>query len=334
MVSHPVEGYFIITQDDHIFEVKGLLHPADRLIAYLRYVPDSAGDRTTTDGRHYRKIYSLKEREEYLRGTKVDYLWFDNTLGRNVQSVPNTAVALIQDPVDALRQFRDMGGHASPLQDVTVKLAQILVERSEISWSDIGVTGSQLVNLATSKSDIDLVVFGDSVGRKVFSMLLREFDSIPELVRYSDELLDTHVSFRWGSKNTRLEKLREIERRKVLQGIINGYEFFIRLVKLPEDLSFSYGDVSFRDDGISTAVCKVTSSIDRMFTPCIYEVECDSISDLRRIVSFRGRFTEHALEGMDVGVKGRLELVSSADGAKYRRFVLGENPDDYMLPID
>ncbi|MHA1909336.1 MAG: nucleotidyltransferase domain-containing protein, partial [Candidatus Thorarchaeota archaeon] len=313
---------------------KGLLHPEDRLIAYLRYAPDSDGDRTTTDGRHYRKIYSLKEREEYLRKIKMNYLWFDRTLDRNVQSVPNTAVAFIQDPIDALRQFRDMGGHISPLQDSTVKLAQILVERSKISWSDIGVTGSQLVNLATNKSDIDLVIYGDDAGRKVFSMLNQEFDSIPELVRYSDKILDTHVSFRWGSKNTRLKELREIERGKILQGIINDYEFFIRLVKRPEDLNFSYGDVSFRDDGITTAVCKVTSSSDKMFTPCSYEVECDSIPNLRKIVSFRGRFTEHALEGMDVEVKGRLESVSFVDGAKYRRFVLGEDPDDYMLPIN
>ena len=47
----PIEGYFIVTQNDHIFEIKGLLHPKDRLIAYLRYIPDAEGYRYASDGR-------------------------------------------------------------------------------------------------------------------------------------------------------------------------------------------------------------------------------------------------------------------------------------------
>ncbi len=34
-----VEGDFIETKDGIIFDVKGFLHPVDRTVAYIRYLP-------------------------------------------------------------------------------------------------------------------------------------------------------------------------------------------------------------------------------------------------------------------------------------------------------
>ena len=35
----PIEGHFLVTEDGLIFEVKGVIHPEERIIAYLRYAP-------------------------------------------------------------------------------------------------------------------------------------------------------------------------------------------------------------------------------------------------------------------------------------------------------
>jgi predicted nucleotidyltransferase len=39
------EGDFLRLNDNSIFEVKGLVHPAGKLIAYPRYIPDEYGAR-------------------------------------------------------------------------------------------------------------------------------------------------------------------------------------------------------------------------------------------------------------------------------------------------
>ncbi|MFW9845496.1 MAG: hypothetical protein ACFFD6_02010, partial [Candidatus Thorarchaeota archaeon] len=61
--TEPIEGHFIITDDDLIFEVKGVIHPSDRVIAYLRYIKDDSGDRRSRDGTRFRKVYDLVRRE-------------------------------------------------------------------------------------------------------------------------------------------------------------------------------------------------------------------------------------------------------------------------------
>ena len=57
-----IEGDYIETKNDGlIFDVKGLLHPKDRKICFLRFYPSPEGDRVRY-GKHYKKIYDLKKR--------------------------------------------------------------------------------------------------------------------------------------------------------------------------------------------------------------------------------------------------------------------------------
>jgi len=74
-LNEPIEGWFVITYDDLIFEVKGVIHPRNRIIAYVRYVPDIDGER----GGH-RKVYNLHEREVFLKEKFPDYLWKNITI--------------------------------------------------------------------------------------------------------------------------------------------------------------------------------------------------------------------------------------------------------------
>ncbi|KYH39438.1 MAG: DNA polymerase subunit beta, partial [Candidatus Bathyarchaeota archaeon B26-1] len=60
------EGDFIETLEGLIFDVKGLVHPRERVVAYLRYLEDPSGDRVRA-GKRYVKVYSLERREAILR---------------------------------------------------------------------------------------------------------------------------------------------------------------------------------------------------------------------------------------------------------------------------
>jgi len=332
--SRPIEGYFLVTTDNLVFEVKEVLQPAERLIAYLRYAPDSSGERCLYDGTRLSKMVDLKDREAYLRSMAPEYIWLDSSKGREIESVPNERIAYLLDPVDSLKELRDMGSHLDNLQQTSVDLARLLVEESKIDWSDVGITGSQLVGLHTEKSDVDLVVYGESPARRVYQTLKRHSASLAEVESYSGCALDQHTRFRWGGVPQFLDLLRERENRKVLQGLFRGYEFFVRVVKLPEEMMIVYGDVVCHHMGEIEAVCRIVDDRDSIFTPAEYDVSSESMSGLVKVVSYRGRFTEHAHTGERVRIRGRLEevtLVSS--GKKYQQVVLGEKPSDYMVPV-
>ena len=70
------EGDFIETFDGNIFDVKGLVHPSDKVIAFIRYTPDQKGERKR-DGTIYRKMYPLSERYQLLRERFPQYLIHD-----------------------------------------------------------------------------------------------------------------------------------------------------------------------------------------------------------------------------------------------------------------
>ncbi len=329
-----VEGFFLVTDDDHIFEVKGVVHPKNRVVAYLRYLPAQNGNRVSSSGVRYRKITALKEREDYLQREHSEYLWFDEARGRQLQAVPLNRIAFVLDPVDYLRQLGDMGRHSSSLQQASLDLAQTLTDIAGIEWGAIGLTGSQLVGLASSESDVDLVIYGEKPARKVHSILKKQFHAIGNLGWYAGELLDKHVTFRWGENPRWRDVLRKVESNKVLQGLFGGYEFFIRMVKSPDEIGYKYGDFTIHNEGTLTVKCHVTDDHDSIFTPCAYGVQCDRLDDLRKLVSYRGRFTEQVSKGMDVKAKGRLESVMDRrSGEEFSQIVLGESWDDYLIRL-
>ena len=333
MIEQLVEGFFLVTKEDLIFEVKGNVHPKERVIAYLRYVPCETGDRIAANEIRYRKIYSLSERELYLKENHPEYLWMDSVHGRILQSVRKPDIMFILDPVDRLRQFRDRGMHLTPLQKASVQLASLLVKNSQLSWDSIGVTGSQLSGLATLESDIDLVIYGEKEGLEFYKAFSENFDKIPEISRYSGKMLDDHVAFRWGSISSKT-KLREIEARKMLQGLYKNYEFFIRIVKKSHETGYKYSDFEFENLGLRSVHCKILDNSSSIFTPCEYGVKCEELPNLTKLLSYRGRFTEHVRKGMIVEARGRLESVSTREKKDYfLQLVMGEDPNDILIPI-
>jgi predicted nucleotidyltransferase len=322
-----VEGHFVITIDGLVFEIKGVVHPRDRVIAYLRYVP------ATNTASGYRKVYALDERETYLQSNYPLYLWFSEPHGRVVQSVASNRIKSILDPVDCLAKMRDSVDKISDLEQASVNLAEKLVGFTGIEWTDFGITGSQLVGVAREDSDIDLVVYGLDACRKFYINLSKNFASIEGVEHYEGTLLDEHVSFRWGAHENLKSILHNIEQAKVLQGLFEGYHFFVRLVKTPGDLDFVYGDVSYQMKGQQMASGRIVDDSESIFTPCEYQVECDDLPSLRKLVSYRGRFTEQISKGASFEAFGKLEIVTNRKrNDQYMQLVLGEHPTDYLIP--
>jgi predicted nucleotidyltransferase len=328
VLEGPIEGFFIITTDGLVFEVKDVVHPEDRTIAYLRYVPSS--DSSTG----FRKVYNLDEREVYLKDKYPEYLWTSEAHGRVVQSVPREKVSTILNPVEFLTQLQG-SDDLTPLQQHTILLVDKLVEETGIGLNDIGLTGSQLVGVAREDSDIDLVVYGLRACRQFYSRLSSVVGNIPEIKRYSGQPLEEHVSFRWREQSDFRDLLFDIEKEKLLQGLVGKYHFFIRLVKAPSDLDHVYGNLSFQMMGYQNVTGRVLNSQDSIFTPCEYEVRCDDESTgIEKLISYRGRFTEQVSTGDLFEASGRLEQVTDhRTGEQFSHLVLGERSEDFLIPL-
>jgi predicted nucleotidyltransferase len=222
---------------------------------------------------------------------------------------------------------------SSDLSVSTSKLVNLLLEYTGVDKRDIGVTGSQLVGVAQKTSDIDLIVFGESACDKFYGKLVDNFDKIPGLERYSGDLLDEHLGFRWGNLVEYHNVLWGIERRKTLQGVFEDHQFFIRLVKRHQDVPQSFGQIVSEDSESKEIQCLVTDDKESIFTPCVYKVESLEYPALNQIISFRGRFTEHVSKGNSVKAKGRLErVIDTSTNEKFQQLVLGESSTDYMIP--
>jgi len=328
------EGYFLVTEEGLIFEVKGNVHPEDRYVAYLRYVPDRNGRRKSSAGEKYTKIYDIAKREKFLQMNFPQFLWFDEYSNRHLQAVPHEHISFILNPIDTIRQIRDKGRHLSDLERKTIDLVDALLEHSKIPDTSLGLTGSQLAGLANPSSDIDLVVYGERNCRQLYDTLKNDWDSILGLAKYEGRILKKHVEFRWGKENASLEWLQQRENSKVLQGIFDGSEFFIRLVKLPLEMEWKYGErihTFLREitiDGI------ITDDSQGIFTPCQYSIICRDNPDLKAIMSYRGRFTEHVDRNMVIEARGRLESIKDRTDTIFQYLILGEKPTDYLLPVE
>ena len=323
-----VEGFMLRLRSGAFFEVKGLIHPPDRVVAYPRYVPNPSAPRGL------RKVYSWAERHQLLEGPFRHYMCFDPVLGDAFCEVPWPDVAELYDPVEALSALRRRG-ELDPVEADAVELAELLKAEAGIPWRSLGLTGSVMLGLHRLDSDVDLVVYGRPEARRAHEAL-RALMSSGILRPYRLEELRRLHRFRSVDTPMDFGTFVAVESRKVIQGFFRGREYFIRFVASREPEP--YGRLRFRAIGRATVEATVVDDEEAIFTPCSYRVsdirmlEGPDVEPLRAICSFRGRFCEHARPGERVLAGGKLEAVFEPGGDTWYRLVVGNQPGDFFTP--
>jgi predicted nucleotidyltransferase len=115
------EGDLIKTVSNVVFDVKGLLHPNDKVIAFPRFIPSPQGTRKG-NGATYGKVYSLDERFKYLQKNHPDLIVFDPVFGETLCEVPIEQIAELYQPTEKLSQLRK-AEQRSPLESKALQLA-------------------------------------------------------------------------------------------------------------------------------------------------------------------------------------------------------------------
>lgn len=332
-----LEGFLVESVEDVIFDVKGLVHPPEKVIAFPRFVPDKKGSRIR-NGVKYGKVYTISERFAFLERTIPKYVVHNEVFDEKLCEVPLRNVKKVYNPVEGLKRFRE-SEELDDLERTALGCLKILKEKTNVPWSKLGVSGSVLVGLRTDASDIDLIVYGGENCRKVYAALRR-------LIEEGDTpfkpygLKDLQRLFNFRSKDTIMsfEDFVKVESRKTFQGKFDGRDYFFRFVKDWNEIGEKYGDVRYKNCGYAKIEATVVDDTGAIFTPCTYNiedvkvVEGSKLKPIKAIVSFRGRFCEQAKKDEVVVAQGKVEHVKDyRSGAEYFRLLIGNKPTDYMI---
>lgn len=301
---------FIYTSDDLFFAVTSYVHPEDRILSFLRYIPDSEGERSLNSAR-YSKVNS-ELAYTFLEENHPTYLHHYEELGVLMMGVPHERVDSILRPDKRLMDI--MESPTDQLLARVVMIADTLHDAAGIPYSSMGVSGSVLPGLYDPlNSDIDFVVYGLRNHRRAMEAF-GELKGDPEspvngldeeqlMKVYRKRITDDTLSFRefcW------------YELRKNNRGIIDGTLFDILAARDWSEIKGSWADTTYEDCGRVTVECTVSDAIEAFDNPARYLVEDVSVlegpeAEITEVVSFTHTYAGQAREGERIIARGKLE---------------------------
>ena len=332
------EGDLIESNLDIIFDVKGLVHPPNRTIAFIRYVPDPKGNRKR-GGKSYSKYYNLSKRYELLKRDFPEYLVNDPVFNTMLCEVPLQEIKKHYQPTEGLRELKRRT-NLGKTEKAALLFMENLKEESGVQWNKLGVSGSILVKLQEDSSDIDLIVYGSRTGYIVAQTMKRLLEDKKNLFQaYDLNSLKELFEFRSMDTNITFEDFVRTDSRKISHGKFLGKHFFIRFVKDSNEINEQYGDIIYKPEGNSRITATIVNDKEALFTPCTYKInnvkiiQGTKVESIEEIVSFRGRFCEQAKIGEKVIAEGKLERVQQQGENDHYRLLLGSKPADHMILV-
>jgi predicted nucleotidyltransferase len=339
-----IEGDYLETKKDNLFfDIKGLHHPKDRKICFLRFLPDQNGDRIK-NGIKFKKVYDFNDRFLILQEKFPQYLFYSKELDVAVQGVKYEDIKQIYSPKNYFKSLLHKE-NLLKLEIMALNLCDLFLQNSSLSENSIGISGSSMIGLSNLDSDIDIIVYGTQNSLE-FQNKLKEIYLKPNSCRkYNPEELKAHYNWRFGGSDIAYQDYIRSEQRKQHQGKYHHIDFFIRYIKSPENWDGTYYDYQFKNLGRIAVKGEITNSSESIFTPCSYSIKCSQIIEqnlkmshldmnkVTEIASYRGRYCEQAVNGESVFVVGKLEEIIYKNNEPYYRILLTDQKIDKMIVV-
>ncbi|MGB9135588.1 MAG: hypothetical protein WCC63_08445 [Candidatus Bathyarchaeia archaeon] len=337
---------FLSTAEGFFFCVVGPHHPDDRVISYLKYMPDPNGIWRKGRNRFKRvmqayTIPNLLETFNLLKKSYPEYLFFSRSYNITMTAVPRERIVKRFEPERKLMElFKRL--HPDSLQVKVVRLVSLLSRLSNVAAHDFGVTGSVLLSIHNPHfSDMDLTVYGAENSYAVKDALSEAFPSVRSGVRrFGEARLEE-----WYVKKTLNHPLTPSETRRVYErkwnmGVFEDTLFSIHPIMLEEELTEKYGDKTYCPVKMVTVRAVVSDSRDSIFLPAVYrvvEVEGEAGAEIKEVVSYEGLYDSLAEKGGEIEVRGKLEhVIDNRTGREYSRVLVG-SPEgrgrEYIKPV-
>ncbi|MEM2666867.1 MAG: nucleotidyltransferase domain-containing protein [Candidatus Bathyarchaeia archaeon] len=271
------------------------------------------------------KLYTAKNYQTFLevfRKNFPEYIYFCPFRQKEVISAPIDRIVEVFVPRERLKALMKAEGR-DKLQELTLEFIQLVSSEAKVPLEDFGVHGSIALNMHSTESDIDIVVYGSQNFRRVE-------DAIEKLVQ---EGVLTYIF------SNRLDAARRFK------GRFKGKIFMYNAVRKPEEINVKYGECQYTPIAPVKFRCKVKDDSEAMFRPAIYKVEnCTRHGDLplpenivpETVVSMIGCYRNVARRGQQIEVSGVLERVENLTSGKITyQVVVGsaESEEEYIWPV-
>ncbi len=324
---------FIYTLDDLYFATTSYLHPPERIVAFLRYIPHEKGERFK-NGIRYSKVDS-NQAYDFLEKNYPHYLYKCENKQKPMMGVPLDRVKQILKPEIRLKEIMTKNP-SLPLLKKVIKIADTFNKYADIPYNCMGISGSILPGLYdTFNSDIDFVIYGlkyHHQARETFKKMKDKefFQSISDdywKKIYKKRIKDSSLSF---------EEFCWYEKRKNNRGLIQGTLFDILATREWDEINADDFNKRYDDLGPVYVEATVTDSLASFDNPAIYEINQVKIIEgcevpINQIACFTHTYAGQAFEGEEVIVKGKLEKVTGSD--ETYRIVVGttrESIDEFI----
>lgn len=338
---------YLESKEGFLFCVVGSVHPEDRLISYLKYIPSEDG-KWKGEEKNYERIMrrytmsNLKNTIQFLEDYPR-YIFDSSSLDVKISAVPVSEIKTHLKPEEKLEKISEMENPDS-LQQKSLDLALAISEKSNVSLESIGVTGSILLDIHQSFSDIDLVVYGGENSRKVrkaLNDLYRESDNYFD--RFDSEEISEWCTEKSNQFPISPEEARIIYERKWGRGIFRNKMFSIYPIKKDSEVSIDYGDRTYQSKGLVKIRAIVSDTTESFYIPSIYGldnvkiIEGKETGDIWAVESYEGFYRDIVREGEEIEVYGKLEKVSDKKrGKEFNQVLVGSfeaGGEDYIKPV-
>jgi len=334
----PMDGDTFATKESFILNVFGYEHPDERVFAFLKYIPArfkelfdiSFLQRTwkyrKTQLFRAEKLYTAKNYQTFLqvfRNNFPDFVYFCPFRKKEVISAPFTSIRKVYIPSESLHSLEKQKSRDN-LQEITLEFIKLLSSESGLSIDNFGIHGSVAMGMHTSKSDIDIVVYG----AKNFRTLEK---AVNRLVKAGT------LSYQ---SNNRLDVARHFK------GRYKNRIFMYNAIRRPEEINTKYGTLSYSPIAPLKFTCRVKDDGEAMFRPAIYNIEnykspntnpeLDKAQIPKQVVSMVGCYRNVARQGDNISVSGMLEHAENLEtGESFYQVVVGtsNSEDESICPI-
>jgi predicted nucleotidyltransferase len=333
---HPLDRDFLQTEENFFFCIVGYVHPPDRVLSYLKYIPRDSG-KWMLDKQALQRVLPYYSAQavlntfEFLKKKYSKYIFFDKQTNLEFSAVPYPHIKQYFSTQEKLREIFSIE-KLDPLQKKLISFVRKLSELSGVSKEAFGVTGSILLDIHNPKfSDLDVTVHGlessiilKKTMREILGVRTGEIRQLDEkdAKRWQKDKVE-----RFGISQKDAEAL---FMRKWNMGLYQNTRFSIHPIRNLNEINEKYGDKEFIQMGDVKVRAEITDDSEGLFLPSKYKVtdvdvlEGRKIDDIQEIISYEGLFDAVAEMGEIINANGRLELVKEKGrGKKYYRVVIG-----------
>jgi len=328
---------FVRTKEGFFFCVVGPYHPADRVFAYVKYMP-AHGGKWKDKRRSYKRVmraYTIPDLLETFNLLKTEYpqyLFYSESYGITMTAVPHNDIAQHYRPEEKLAEILKATGRDA-LQAKLADFVDFVSRKSRVASSNFGVTGSILLDIHDTKfSDMDVTIYGLQNSLKVKEALTKAYAERDLAVkRFEDAMLDDWCRKKAEHFPLSLEDAKRIYERKWNLGVFESVMFSVHPAHTEKELTERYGDKTFRSEGEVTLRAVVANDSESLFLPCVYGVRNVRVTkgkrvdaDIAEVVTYESLYDSLANVGKEIVVRGKLEhVLDKKNRREYHRVLVG-----------